>query len=95
MNYYPELIIAILFTALLGGLGVYAFHHSFKAYKNRDFFSELPGDFFVFSIMADLILWISKKFGSESSTVKIYRVLTFCFGMLMITAAVLYWFLAT
>jgi uncharacterized membrane-anchored protein len=93
MNYYLQLIIAILFTALLGGLGVYAFYHSFKSYKNRDCFSELPGDFIVFSIMADLILWISKKFGSENLTVKIYRALTFCFGILMITAAALYWFL--
>jgi hypothetical protein len=66
----------------------------FRSSKNRDFFSFLPGDLIVFSIVPELIMWISKKFGSEKLSVIIYRVLTFCFGLLMLAFVVLYWFIA-
>lgn len=90
-----ELIIEILVTILFGGLGIYALYNSFRSYKNnRDFFSDLlPTDFGLFSIAAELILWISKKLASEKSLEIVYRILTFCFGLGLIAFTILYWML--
>ena len=89
-----DLIVVILATVLFGGLGIYAFYHTFKSYENNEnFFLGLPTELGIFSIVADLILWVSKKLVSEKSLVKVYRVLTFCFGLLMIAFVVLFWYL--
>lgn len=91
MNFL-NLVGVILLTVLFGGLGIYAFYHTFKSYKNnKDLFLELPIDLYIFSIVSDLLLWVSKKFVSEKSLVKIYRILTFCFGLIMIAFVVLFW----
>ena len=88
--------ISIIATVLFGVVGISCFYSAFKTYKDdedgeiEDFgfdfgFLEFLAIFFV------LVLWLCKKFFSQTHYILAFRIVAFLMGLMMIGIIILFW----
>jgi hypothetical protein len=79
----------ILAVALFILFGSISFYHAFKSYKSEEtFYENLSGsDFFLFTVMIEFFLWVSKKLFPNKMYILVYRMLAFLCGVLLFMLA--------
>ena len=88
--------ISIIATIIFGLIGISCFYSAFKTYQEdddgdvEDFgfdygFLEFIAIFFVF------VLWVCKKFFSQTHYILAFRTVSFLMGLMMIGIIILFW----
>ena len=88
--------ISIIATIIFGLIGISFFYSSFKTYKDdedgeiEDF--GFLGSIEFLAIFFVLVLWVCKKFFSQTHFILAFRTVAFLMGLMMIGLIVLFWY---
>lgn len=87
--------ISIVATVLFGVVGISFFYSSFKIYKdNEDGEIEdlgVVGSIEFIAIFFVFVLWVCKKFFSQTHYILAFRTVSFLMGLMMIGIIILFW----
>ncbi|MFC6038852.1 hypothetical protein ACFPYN_05210 [Paenisporosarcina macmurdoensis] len=87
--------ISIIATVLFGLVGISCFYSAFKTYKDdedgeiEDF--GVVGSIEFIDIFFVFVLWLCKKFFSQSHYIPAFRTVSFLMGLMMIGIIILFW----
>jgi glucan phosphoethanolaminetransferase (alkaline phosphatase superfamily) len=87
--------ISIVATVLFGVVGISFFYSAFKTYKDDD-----DGEIEDFGVVGSIefiaiffvfVLWVCKKFFSQTHYILAFRTVSFLMGLMMIGIIILFW----
>ena len=87
--------ISIVATVLFGVVGISFFYSAFKTYKDdedgeiEDF--GVVGSIEFIAIFFVFVLWLCKKFFSQTHYILAFRTVSFLMGLMMIGIIILFW----
>ncbi len=85
--------ISIIATIIFALIGISCFYSAFKTYKedDEDYLEGFANAFEFIAIFFVFVLWVCKKFFSQTHYILAFRTASFLMGLMMIGIIILFW----